>query len=713
MSWELNTAVNPPVLNTTPDVCQSLSLLYDTPVIAPFSEAYTAGRLSQVTWGHSDPAVCSGGLITEKYAYTRPGIIGNKELEITRFDGTRDVSGTLWWEGVHNSEGRKVTEYYPTGPVVGYGYDIYGRPNAMSSVDYVPGQGYTTSAPIVSGASYTPAGQLQSLTWLGYTETRDYNVRQQLTKITGANLNLEYEYKPTTNNGQVWKSRNVLSGEEVSYEYDALQRLVQAYTTGPQWGQSFQYDGFGNLYGQTVTKGSAPPPFSLTINPANNRVATFAYDANGNMTSDGTPGFTFTYDVENRLGPAVNSYDPANHRVWDAATSTYTFWSPEGKRLGRYSMQPSYQLINNVPTWVLVFSAAETNAYFGGRLIATAGPRLSPSARTPYLRVLTDRGGSVRWRDDATPETMEYFPYGQERTTTANGVDKFATYRRDGAVDYADQRYYDYGRARFLTADPYMASGGPESSSSWNRYAYTRGDPVNFVDPSGLQDCAADFCVDVVEPSPQGTGAPALPPTNSRPPLGWMPDMRLTAEPPKSLLAHGSVWDPEFDSRMDREQALSLAFLHNRCKNLLSKAGIDMGKLLRTSIGYFDGRRADVQSLTPGRFGDRRPSYSRPFGALLSSGVQARALPESSSVVLGPYAYVNSAVFKAIMVHETIHVAYPSFDDYWLGTRLQVAAGLRGSLGDAAFASSFVTQFFSFDCDSSKIPAGGMYGVYR
>jgi hypothetical protein len=39
---------------------------------------------------------------------------------------------------------------------------------------------------------------------------------------------------------------------------------------------------------------------------------------------------------------------------------------------------------------------------------------------------------------------------------------------------------------RFLTADPYQASGGPANPGSWNRYAYVEGDPVGFHDPAGL-----------------------------------------------------------------------------------------------------------------------------------------------------------------------------------------------------------------------------------
>jgi len=41
-----------------------------------------------------------------------------------------------------------------------------------------------------------------------------------------------------------------------------------------------------------------------------------------------------------------------------------------------------------------------------------------------------------------------------------------------------------------MTPDPYQASGGPNDPGSWNRYAYTRGDPVDRNDPAGL--CTID-----------------------------------------------------------------------------------------------------------------------------------------------------------------------------------------------------------------------------
>src|SRR5277367_485865 len=113
------------------------------------------------------------------------------------------------------------------------------------------------------------------------------------------------------------------------------------------------------------------------------------------------------------------------------------------------------------------------NCYFGRKLIKNAGG---------YVEA--DRLGSIG----------KYYPYGQEKpSATTNGTEKFTGYFRDAetGLDYADQRFHSPGTGRFMTPDPYMASGGPADPGSWNRYAYTRGDPVNRRDVLGLQDNVA------------------------------------------------------------------------------------------------------------------------------------------------------------------------------------------------------------------------------
>ena len=107
---------------------------------------------------------------------------------------------------------------------------------------------------------YGLSGELLSLN----CETRTYNSRLQLTRITGG-ANMEYRYSPTQNNGQITQQKDWNTGEEVTYTYDSLQRLIGAVTTDSSWGQSFTYDGFGNQTSASVTKGSAHTETGATM----------------------------------------------------------------------------------------------------------------------------------------------------------------------------------------------------------------------------------------------------------------------------------------------------------------------------------------------------------------------------------------------------------------------------------------------------------------
>lgn len=46
-------------------------------------------------------------------------------------------------------------------------------------------------------------------------------------------------------------------------------------------------------------------------------------------------------------------------------------------------------------------------------------------------------------------------------------------------LDYADQRMYASIYGKFTSPDRYAGSAGPRNPTSWNRYLYVLGDPIN------------------------------------------------------------------------------------------------------------------------------------------------------------------------------------------------------------------------------------------
>ena len=474
----------------TEDTCQQENYFYDA-AYNTYNPNYSSGRLAQVQYYGG--FVCST-TFTETYGYSQAGQKTNKGLTVTRNSSTvADLEATY----AYDTEGRMTTIQYPGGgPNYSYGYDTMGRLNTMTS----------GSAQLVTGTTYDPANRLLSISGNVLSETRTYNTMGQLTNITstaygypGGNINITYNYSSTQNNGKITSQTDNLSGEQVVYAYDALNRLASAVATSGSWGQSYAYDGFGNLTDQIVTAGTAPT-LSVVYNASNNLQTTDCADANGNILTQSVapyncsnvpPGWDYTYDVANRMHPPTlygvgtfYSYAPGNKRVWRGTVNSsqtitldeVTFWSVTGQKLMTYSVSG--------------LTSATYNSYFGARLISNNTGN-----------VATDRLGSVG----------KFYPWGQEKpSATTNGTEKFTGYFRDAetSLDYAKNRYHQPGMGRFMSPDPYTASVGPRDPGSWNRYAYTRGDPVNRLDPSGLDDCGADFCHTHEEP---GEGPPSGP----------------------------------------------------------------------------------------------------------------------------------------------------------------------------------------------------------
>jgi len=389
------------------------------------------GRLIGVKWGWYNafgyctmaPTYPMGLEFEETYGYTTGGLVGVKSVKTT-------PGSTVTLTYGYNNEGQMTSATHGGLGSYNYSYDSLGRPSGI------------TGSATVSNVTYNAADQLLTMTHGGVQETRQYNERLQLTRITvPGQMDLEYRYSATQNDGNITVMKNWISGEEVNYGYDSLNRLVSAVTTGPEWGLTFAHDGFGNKTGQTVTKGSGPG-MSIGVD-ANNRVIGATYDSYGNTTS--VNGVTMTWDSGGRMrtstiGQTVThySYDAENRRVLGPQGTIVR--GIDGKPIG--------------------------SAYFLGRKV---GQKI-------------DRLGTVQ-------SGSRFYPYGEESPSTAQNTDKFATYWRDAGTnfDYAMNRYYMSAHGRFLTPDPYRDSATVERSGSWNRYGYVEGNPVNANDPSGLK----------------------------------------------------------------------------------------------------------------------------------------------------------------------------------------------------------------------------------
>jgi RHS repeat-associated protein len=674
------------------DVCQRVTYYYD---VDPFSGAY-----SQYGWGRrtgveykscSINNVLISPQFQERYSYTPGGLVTKKRLTVTAAPNPLEFpdviqSVSLDTAQTYDTAGKVLTVKYPD--------TLGGDPSRNDPIHVIPGPTYTytydgMARPItltedrqtplnwVNNVQYGPAGELKSmdyqtatgmssldgrLTYTGYysTETRTYNNRLQMTQLTMPGVNMEYRYSLTQNNGQITQQKDWLTGEEVSYQYDSLQRLVSAVTTGPEWGQSFTYDGFGNRTNTAGIKGTAPAPQSLLFDPATNRIMGGSYDANGNMLN--VQGTSLGYDVENRVTSATVSggteyygYAPDNKRIWkqkpNGSVELY-FHGISGQKLGTYNV--SGTVIQNT----LTISLGDVNVYFGSKVIVS---RSGPVSR--------DRLGSSRTGGS------KYYPYGEEQQVTAQDKDKFATYFRDATgLDYAQNRYYANTMGTFTSPDPAgLAAADTADPRGWNMYAYVGSDPINHYDRTGLLAqyvCDAQFSTEEC-----GEGDPLVEGSGNKGADGFTCDTGVT--PFASTSAACSLYraqigvlfappPPQTTACRDwgcmppaLARALEALTLNADCFNLFGNANTRQGKwnpttVLTSLFGTRDGKYGAVN------FNNTNPkagATTTPTGFLLPSLSNGITGTGANISINSTYWNINNIGYNAeTLLHETGHL---------------------------------------------------------
>ncbi len=259
-----------------------------------------------------------------------------------------------------------------------------------------------------------------------------------------------------------------------SFTYDDFNRLKTA--SYPEAGRAFSYgyDRYGNRASQTATQGSGPQP-QLSIDPGTNRVSTNAYDAAGNVLSDGL--HSYTYDADGNVltvdggQTAAYTYNALNQRVrytYPGFDRDYAF-NLEGRKISWWDGLASSPTLT---TSFVYWNSAIVAQYAGNQV---------------YFRH-DDLLGTERLRtnyDGSTNAKLTDLPFGDNASGTSDQP-RFAQLDRDPDSNYHAQfREYSPNQGRWMSPDPYSGSYDGSNPQSFDRYAYVLNNPLFYIDPLG------------------------------------------------------------------------------------------------------------------------------------------------------------------------------------------------------------------------------------
>jgi RHS repeat-associated protein len=335
----------------------------------------------------------------------------------------------------------------------------------------------TTSEGSVS-YTYDSDGRRVTMTVAGQT-TLNYvfDNANRLTSITQGALVVAF----TSDDANRRKTVTYPNGIIATYGYDEANRLTSlSYSAGQTvlGDLTYTYSVTGNRtsVGGSLARTGIPQPVTGANYDAANRPTPesgvwLTYDANGNLTSDGTT--TYTWNARNQLAglsggvSASFQYDGVGRRRGKTVSSTTTFL---------------YDGLNLVQE--LTSGGTPTANLLTGLGIDETFARTDSGGTSVLLRdtlgntlALADASGVVK-------TSYTYEPFGATTTSgaaSANAQQYTGRENDDTGLEFYRARYYSPRLQRFLSEDPLGPAGGI------NLYAYVFNNPLGWTDPLGLQ----------------------------------------------------------------------------------------------------------------------------------------------------------------------------------------------------------------------------------
>lgn len=387
-------------------------------------------------------------------------------------------------------------------PEVDYTYDLLNR---ALTAKFTSGQGITnvydalgrvtSSTTNVGGTSraltyaYDLAGNRTQMNWWdGFYVNYDRFVTGEISAVrengatSGAGVLATYAY----NNLGKRTSLAAGNGTVTSWSYDPVGRLASLTQdlagTANDLTVTNSYSPASQIVGQTRSNDTYAYTQAVDVNRGytSNGLnqystagpASFTYDANGNLKSNGTN--TFTYDAENKLtstsGAASTtlSYDPLDR------LDTYNPGSAERFIYdGNEAVAELDSSGNIIARFVRGDGADELLVQYPDS--GTSNRRWVHLDERNSVIALTDSNGNVT-------ATNRYDEYGVPQSTNS-GLFQYTgqMWLSQAGLQFSKARIYSPTLGRFLQTDPVGYGDGP------NWYAYAQNEPVNGRDPTGLK----------------------------------------------------------------------------------------------------------------------------------------------------------------------------------------------------------------------------------
>ncbi|WP_179297780.1 RHS repeat domain-containing protein [Mesorhizobium carmichaelinearum] len=395
---------------------------------------------------------------TQSYKYDGFGKVARQDATIAGLTHTttavRDASGQTL-----------ATQYLPVQLDFG---------TSAAPLQYTVGNRLASAPGFITSTLYEADGQTREITYANGVKTSfTYSpTRRWVTRITtalGATTLLDRQYT-RDNLGRITNIVGASAPGSWNYVYDNADRLISADNLGDNTlDETFVYAANDNMLSRTRVAGtyaypsaSAPRPHAPISVGAN----AMAYDANGNLTSDGSR--TLAWDEANRL-----------KTVSLAANTVNLAYGPDGARAKKSS---------SFATTLYPDANVEINPATPGAEIYTRYPHpdIKVVGTTKYflhrehlasVRLVTDMSGAV-------VEGTTYATYGEQLNTGFQTQKSYIGERFDAETGllYLNARYMDPVLGRFISPDdwdPILPGVGT------NRYAYAQNDPVNKSDQNG------------------------------------------------------------------------------------------------------------------------------------------------------------------------------------------------------------------------------------